>query len=458
MAWIPRTEENYHKLILEAKTESGTVRGLPGGNRICSVFKGIPYAAAPVGELRWKKPQEAPHWDGVRECYKFGPASYQLDRSYEVRAKNLYPSSYEVSENCLYLNIWTPAQSTEDRLPVYFWTHGGGNFGGFGSELENDGEGLAKRDVILVTYNYRLNSLGFLAHPELSAESEDGVSGNYALYDAIAAFHWVRENIAAFGGDPDRITLGGQSAGCMMTMCLCASPLMKGKIAGATFFSGVSMETKGTGFFSKKTLKTAEEEGISYMKSHNCTSLAELKLLSPEELIRETDFEKKNMLAFRQIQDGVSLSKSFAEAAFAGELDDIPYICCCTADEQMGNSIPENARRQTATRDMELFCENQLSLGKKPAYAFRFSRPLPGEDGGAWHTSELFYLFETIQRTWRRMTGYDYELQTKMADYFANFIKTGDPNGDGLKKWEPYVENSRKVMDLGTMDGMISMR
>lgn len=128
--------------------------------------------------------------------------SYQLDRSYEVGAKNLYPSSYEVSEDCLYLNIWTPAQSTEDRLPVYFWTHGGGNFGGFGSELENDGEGLAKRDVILVTYNYRLNSLGFLAHPELSAESEDGVSGNYALYDAIAAFHWVRENIALSEGIP----------------------------------------------------------------------------------------------------------------------------------------------------------------------------------------------------------------------------------------------------------------
>ena len=125
MAWIPRTEENYHKLILEAETKSGVVRGLPGGNRICSVFKGIPYAAAPVGELSWKKPQPAPHWEGVRECYKFGPASCQLDRSYEVGAKNLYPSSYEVSEDSLYLNIWTPAQNTEDRLPVYFWTHGG---------------------------------------------------------------------------------------------------------------------------------------------------------------------------------------------------------------------------------------------------------------------------------------------------------------------------------------------
>ena len=125
MAWIPRTEENYHKLILEAETKSGIVRGLPGGNRSCSVFKGIPYAAAPVGELSWKKPQPAPHWEGVRECYKFGPASCQLDRSYEVGAKNLYPSSYEVSEDSLYLNIWTPAQNTEDRLPVYFWTHGG---------------------------------------------------------------------------------------------------------------------------------------------------------------------------------------------------------------------------------------------------------------------------------------------------------------------------------------------
>lgn len=457
MAWIPRTEENYHKLILEAETKSGIVRGLPGGNRICSVFKGIPYAAAPVGELRWKKPQPAPHWEGVRECYKFGPASCQLDRSYEAGAKNLYPSSYEVSEDCLYLNIWTPAQSREDKLPVYFWTHGGGNFGGFGSELENDGEGLAKRDVILVTYNYRLNSLGFLAHPELSAESEDGVSGNYALYDAIAAFNWVRENIAAFGGDPEKITLGGQSAGCMMTMCLCASPLMKSKFAGATFFSGISMETGHSLISTKKTLKEAEEEGLAYMKAHGCSSLAELKKLSPEELIKDTPFEEEHILAFRQIQDGISLPKSFADLAKAGELDDVPYICCLTADEHMGGSIPEKGR-QTATKDVEAFCENQLALGRKPAYVFRFSRPLPGDDDGAWHTAELFYLFETIHRTWRRMTGYDYELQTKMADYFANFVKTGDPNGDGLVKWTPYTKESHRAMDLGTMDGMIEIR
>ena len=315
MAWIPRTEENYHKLILEAKTESGTVRGLPGGNRICSVFKGIPYAAAPVGELRWKKPQEAPHWDGVRECYKFGPASYQLDRSYEVRAKNLYPSSYEVSEDCLYLNIWTPAQSTEDRLPVYFWTHGGGNFGGFGSELENDGEGLAKRDVILVTYNYRLNSLGFLAHPELSAESEDGVSGNYALYDAIAAFHWVRENIAAFGGDPDRITLGGQSAGCMMSMCLCASPLMKGKFAGATFFSGISMETGHSLISTRKTLKEAEEEsknntGLSLNIAMNYGSHREI-LLAAEKYAKDVLEHKRDIALTEEGFEQYLMTKDF---------------------------------------------------------------------------------------------------------------------------------------------------
>ena len=193
------------------------------------------------------------------------------------------------------------------------------------------------------------------------------------------------------------------------------------------------------------------------MKAHGCTSLAELRKLPPEELIKDTEFEETHILAFRQIQDGISLPKSFAELAKAGELDDVPYICCLTADEHMGGSIPEKGR-QRATKDVQAFCENQLALGRKAAYVFRFSRPLPGDDDGAWHTAELFYLFETIHRTWRRMTGYDYELQTKMADYFANFVKTGDPNGDGLVKWIPYTKGRHKAMDLGTMDGMIEIR
>ena len=452
MPFIQRLDTVYKNPIRETTIDSGKVRGVPGGNYICTVFKGIPFAKPPVGDLRWKKPQPVEPWEGVRECYNFGPAAYQLDRAYEVGAKNLYPTPYEISEDCLYINVWTPAERTDEKLPVFFWTHGGGNFGGFGHELENDGEGFAKRGVILVTYNYRLNAFGFLAHPELSAESEDGTSGNYALYDAIAALDWVRRNIAAFGGDPDNITIGGQSAGCMMTMCLTVSPFTRGKYAKVIYNSGVHLADS---YFPKTTFEQAEAQGVEFMKAHGCSSIAELRALPPEEIMRRTSFEE-NMpgLGFRQFPDDVVLKDIAGAELLHGNMDDVPFLSCVTADE--GQREP--GKRQIISQGSREFCENQLKLGRKPVYACRFSRMLPGDDDGAWHTSELFYMFETISRTWRRMTGYDFELQTRMADYFANFIKSGDPNGDGLPVWTPYTETNKKTMDLGTIDGMMDVK
>lgn len=447
---IPHLDTNYRNPIRETKIDTGFVRGVPGGNQICTVFKGIPYAKPPVGELRFRRPQPAEPWEGVRECFDFGPAAVQFDRSYEVGAKNLYPTSYPISEDCLYINVWTPAEKTTDKLPVFFWTHGGGNFGGFGHELENDGEGFAKRGVILVTYNYRLNAFGFLAHPELSAENEDGKSGNWAFYDAVAALEWTRRNIEAFGGDPDNITIGGQSAGCMMTMCLAVSPLTRGKYAKVIYHSGVRCGDDP--YFPKTTFEQAEQMGVEFMKAHGCSSIEELRALSADQIMEETDFEK-NMpgLGFRQFPDGVCLMDTTGMEILHGNLDDVPMLSCVCADEGQR----ELGKRQIISEGSKKFCENQLKLGRKPVYAFRFSRMLPGDDEGAWHTSELFYMFETISRTWRRMTGYDFELQTRMADYWANFIKTGDPNGSGLPVWTPYSEDSKMTMDLGTMDQMI---
>lgn len=449
---IKRLDTVYRNPIRETVIDSGRVRGVPGGNYITTVFKGIPYAAPPVGELRWKKPQPVAPWEGVRDCSRFGPAAYQLDRAYEDKALNLYPTPYERSEDCLYLNVWTPAEHTDEKLPVFFWTHGGGNFGGFGHELENDGEGFAKRGVILVTYNYRLNAFGFLAHPELSAESADGTSGNYALYDAIAALDWVRRNIAAFGGDPDNITIGGQSAGCMMTMCLAVSPLSRGKYAKVIFNSGVRVGDDS--YFPNISLDRAEAQGIAFMKAHGCSNLEELRKLPPEEIMHTTEFEE-NMpgLGFRQFPDGIALMDSTSAEILHGNMDDVPTLSCVTADE--GQREP--GKRQIISEGSRDYCENQLKLNRTPAYAFRFSRMLPGDDDGAWHTAELFYMFETIHRTWRRMTGYDYELQTRMADYFANFIKTGDPNGEGLPIWKPYTADCKKTMDLGTIDAMMDV-
>ena len=449
---IIRNDHPYSNPIREATIDSGKIRGTAGNNHTVTVFKGIPFAKPPVGELRFAKPQPVEPWEGVRDCIEFGPAAFQLDRSYEAGngAKDLYPAPYKISEDCLYLNVWTPAQSTDEKLPVYFWTHGGGNFGGFGHEMENDGEGLAKRGVILVTYNYRLNCFGFLAHPELSKEN-GGTSGNWAVYDAAMALDWVRRNISAFGGDPDNITIGGQSAGCSMTMSLAVSPLARGKYSKITYHSSVRIGKDGLD--AKEALAEMEEAGVKFMKAHGCNSIAELRALPAEKLMEETEFEREFGL-FRQFPDGVIIPKNVGEMLENGEYDDVPTLTCGTADE----FLEDGQKRQTVSKGVKAFCENQIKLGRKPVYAFRFSRDLPGDDEGAWHTSELFYLFETVYRSWRPMRGYDYDISHMMADYWANFIKTGDPNGDGLPTWKPYTAESKKCMDLGTNDCMIDIK
>ena len=444
-------EKPFRNPIRIADTCYGKVRGVPGGNTICTVFRGIPYAKPPVGQLRWRAPQPIDAWEGVRDCVEFGAAAYQEDRSYEPGSGfNMYPAPYEISEDCLYLNIWTPAESTDAKLPVLFWTHGGGNFGGYGHELENDGEGFSKRGIILVTYNYRLNAFGYLAHPELSAESEQGVSGNYGLMDAIAAFKWVRANIANFGGDPDNITIGGQSAGSVMTQCLAVSPLVAGEYAKVLFHSGIMMPRASV--FRAIPLKDAEQHGIEWAALHCCGSLEEMRRLPAEEVLRKTAYEEKYG-NYRQVVDGWALLDSYEEETAAGKIADVPVICSVTADEGRG----PNGGRQVTTQAVVDFCLSREKAGAKPVYAFRFSRMLPGDDMGAWHTSELFYMFETIHRTWRPMKGYDFELATRFADYWANFIRTGDPNGAGLPQWTPFTEANQAVMDLGTADSMLGM-
>lgn len=435
----------YANPIRETVIETGKVRGVPGGNTICTVFKGIPYAKPPVGELRWKAPQPAEPWKGTRACVEFGPAGIQGDRSVQPYwGYNMYPTPYEVSEDCLYINVWTPAESTDEKLPVLFWTHGGANEGGFGHEEENDGEALARRGCILVTYNYRMSAFGFLAHPQLSKEDPNGVSGNYGFMDAVAALKWTRRNIAAFGGDPDNITIGGQSAGCMMTMCLTVSPLTKGDYAKIVYHSGVSTTS---GVFGKKNLAEAERDGLTWMEKKGCKNIAEMRALSVEDVLSKIDERWR----FTEIEDGYSLTGNYAEQIGGGEFPDVPVICSVTADE--GRRVP--GIRQIIGEGTRSFCEAQLKLGRKPAYAFRFSRYLPGDDEGAWHTSELFYLFGTIDRTWRPMTGYDYDLSKTMTDFWANFMKTGDPNGPGLPIWTPYTEENKMAFDLGTTNGMI---
>jgi para-nitrobenzyl esterase len=225
-------------MLRRAKTESGIVEGIACGDPRVTIFKGVPYAAPPVGELRWKSPQDAPKWEGIRRADVFPSMAFQTQPGSDInefwtRELNPCATEYPMSEDCLYLNIWTPAKTEADNLPVYLWIHGGGLQTGYPYEMEFDGERVARRDVIFISVGYRLNVFGFLAHPELTAENPGGCHGNYGLEDIVFALGWIKRNIGAFGGDPSRVTIGGQSGGALAVISLCASPMVEGLVSGA---------------------------------------------------------------------------------------------------------------------------------------------------------------------------------------------------------------------------------
>lgn len=443
----------YRETIREAYVEGGLVRGIRAGNPVYTVFKGIPYAAPPVGPLRWKAPQPVVPWEGTRVCCEYGNIAEQTVRYGEpLYGREFFENIDPRGEDCLYLNIWTPAKSMEDKLPVMFWIHGGGFFGGSGSEPEFDGEGFCRRGVILVTINYRLGAIGFLAHPELSAENERGISGNYGILDQIAAFHWVRNNIAAFGGDPDRITVAGQSAGARSVQCLLASDLCKSEIAGAIIQSTADVGPRKTDV--AETLQDAEAQGVRFMKDHGCESIEQLRKVPAAQLMASQTLAFSG-IRFGPVVDGYVLKETAGMAILNGHHPDIPYLCGNTGDEggldegNLFDPIP-----QVLSAGNMAFCENQERLGRRGVYAYNFSRPLPGDGMGAFHAGELWYEFETLNRCWRPFTGVDYDIAVTMASYFANFVKRGDPNGEGLPVWEGYTAGKRQCMNLGEETGM----
>ncbi len=443
-------------------TESGAVRGEERNG--CVVYRGIPYAAPPVGSLRWKMPKECEPWSGTRDCTRFGNIAMQTLPTGEMPWDKLYYREFysypeyipPMSEDCLYLNIWTPAESPADKLPVAFWIHGGGFGGGYGSEIEFDGEEYAKRGMILVTINYRCGVFGFLAHPWLTAESERGISGNYGIFDQIAALRWVYRNIASFGGDPGRITVFGQSAGCMSTQVLVSSELTENLISGAILQSGVQTTDR---FLTTPTLEAEEKYGERIVKISRAKSLEELRALDAETLIgAKAQFDMELMsgrykdefedgsdrLRIVPNVDGYLLKKTVREVFAEGTMKKIPYIAgCCADDLATTDEDREKGDPGALLRWSREWCGRAEELGNPPAYCYDFEHLLPGENGQMdkpFHSAELWYVFGTLGRCWRAMSEEDYRLSAEILDAWTAFMKTGSPNTGGAETWRPYTK------------------
>lgn len=414
-------------------------------------YFGVPYAQPPVGDLRWRAPVPPQPWEGVRPAKEFSGKAWQAEGSSPPWDKDFYDDphyEYPSTEDCLYLNIWAPKGGKD--LPVAFWIHGGAFMGGNGMEKEFDGVEYARRGVLLVTVNYRLGVFGFLAHPWLTEEA--GVSGNYGSLDQIAALNWVYENIAAFGGDPKNITVFGQSAGAMSTQTLISSPLTEDKIARAILQSGGSY---GAGLHRDIPLADQEEYGALFAESVGARDLADLRSRPAEEIFRALGaflpqiMGRAGGLIYAPTLDGKLLTAGYYETMDRGEIKRIPYLLGCTKDDiRLAPDAP-------AGRDSDLykgclaFSHKLEDLGWDPAYVYYFDRDLPGDDQGAWHSSELWYTFGTLGRCWRPWAPEDYALSARMLDYWTNFMKTGDPNGPGLPAWKPCTQADPYVQDLG---------
>jgi para-nitrobenzyl esterase len=461
--------------VRHVRIHSGTVSGKATADSAVKIFMGIPFAAPPVGELRWKAPQPVASWKGVRECTA-PPASAMQGKPapFFCWSKEFLIPDEPISEDCLYLNVWTPAQTGRDKLPVIVWIHGGGFNSGSGTVPLYDGEAMARKGVVFVTVNYRLGIFGFLAHPELSAEAENGVSGNYGILDQIAALQWVRENIAAFGGDSARVTIAGQSAGAMSVNMLCVSPLAKGLFQRAIAQSG-GMFGKN---FAISDVTTAEAAG-KQLTGNLGASIADLRKLPADSLLNVRGM-------FSVAVDNIvipPISETFAQ----GRQNDVPLISGWNADDGVSFAPPAPAEAFTrriemqygekAAQFLEMFPANtgeeaaqsqklmsslsfgwnnyawvklQTETGKSQAYLYYFKRVPPGEpDYGAFHSAEFGYALHTLNRWERPFTDTDYRLEEIVSSYWVNFAKTGNPNGEGLPAWPAFTTDNPEIIELG---------
>lgn len=465
------------------KTANGSVEGMMEKSGVRS-FKGIPFAASPVGNLRWKEPQAAKNWQGVRDAKQFGgtPMQYNIFGDMTFRSAG-------VNEDCLYLNVWAPAVKAK-LLPVLVYFYGGGFVAGDGSEKRYDGESMAAKGIVAITVNYRLGVFGFMSHPELTKESPHHASGNYGLLDQTAALRWVQKNIAAFGGDPKRVTIAGESAGSVSVSSQVASPLSKNLIAGAIGESGSVLGT-----LSAVPLEKGEQNGVVFATGIGAKSLADLRALSADSLLEAS--KKFGVFKFSITVDGYFFPINPLKIYEAGQQAQVPLLAGWNSQENDYHSIignekptkenytkaiqklygdnaakilevynPENdgATEQTATalagdRFISYSTWKWIDLqsktgGGKPVYRYFYKRARPAKDngerkGGAVHSSEIEYAMGNLNGNSNfAWDADDHKVSKIMQEYFANFIKTANPNGAGLPIWKTVTSKSVPVMHI----------
>ncbi|WP_161879759.1 carboxylesterase/lipase family protein [Alkalibacterium sp. MB6] len=481
-------------MLRKVKVENGFIQGLPAADPRVTSFKGVPFAAPPVGKNRWRAPQPAADWEGVLKAFEFAPISMQATPG--LNKEDFYAREWHVDpevpmdEDNLYLNIWTPASSADEKLPVYVWIFGGGFQYGYTSEMEFDGERLARRGAVIVTVNYRLNSFGFLAHPDITAEAPDAPT-NFGLLDQKTGMEWVKRNIHAFGGDPDNITIGGQSAGGGSVMHHLTAPQNEGLFNKAVVLSGMfasvykNQRMPGSG----KTLSQVEEEGVKFFDFLGVSSLEEARELDGEYLrqkaleygqfwgpVVDKQFvmgdtlklfmENKRLMVPVLLghtssefysAPTVSSLEEFEEMArelFGSDADD--YLKRCAIESGDLEEVIENASFRTIEYANRLVGQaNSDSGANTPLYYYNFDPEIPGDDNaGTFHSADLWFFFETLAKAWRPFVGKHYDLARQMSNYLVNFISTGDPNGkestgEDMPKWEPYTAEGPYGMVFG---------
>ena len=477
--------------IRQVKTENGWVRGIQAADPRITAYKGIPFAAPPTGENRWRAPRPCADWEGVLPCYDFKPISMQdvppLDE------KNVYTREWsvdpdlEMSEDCLYLNVWAPAAEGTKDLPVFVWYFGGGLQVGHPSEMEFDGERLARRGIVVVTVNYRLNAFGFLCHPEITAQQPEAPA-NFGHLDQQAGTAWVKRNIAAFGGDPDNITIGGQSAGGGSVMSQLTSPQNPGLFRRAIVQSGVmaNVYPSRRQFGRVPPLKEAEEAGVRFFDFLGVSTLAEARAIDEKTLMRKI---REYRSFWGTVEDGRfcvgNAMQLFLEnrrilcpvlwGRTSSEFFQRPEEDCLESFTAMVRSVfqedaeeflglfadvkggMEGIREAAAFPGIDLAiralsAQNDRTGTGQPLYCYCFDAEIPGYDhAGTFHSVDLWFFFETLAKCWRPFVGKHYDLARQMCNYWANFIKTGDPNGmdttgGPLPRWDPYTERNKACM------------